>query len=361
MNPVEATLEAREVIAKTHGDYSDANKPKLFKSLGGISKLVFMFKTYSQFISALFADNWVALVKGNNKTIPRAQAAQALGWLTVTHTGAAGVMGGVVTQPLAMAMTALSALLGDDDDPLTYEDAIEEFALYVANGNEALAEMITRGIPRAAGIDLFNRVGLHNILMMTGRDGLDARTEAKELIIGLLGPMAGFIVNAYAGAQQILDGDIVQGIETAAPKAVKDLLKAASHSTEGVTDKGGTPLLSAEKHGAWAATVRAAGFTPAAEARMYEKVGATIRFEKGLQTRATTLRNKFYNAKTADERKEAIRAIVAFNQKNPGAYQIKPSSLSRGLKARGETEIKRDMGMYGRDPATSLRLGWATD
>jgi hypothetical protein len=348
----EAEEFAKQAVSLTQFNYSSGNAPRLFQArgpLGQMGPLIFQFMKYPQHIYALLIDNFRRAVYSGG--MDRKIALKTLAGLFSTHLAAGGVIGAML-QPIKWAIGLAMAAFGDDDEPYTLKNALsgETFDRLIREataelfGNN-LGEIVSAGLPRAAGVDLSNRMSLGSLYF------IDLKTDTAESTLGSLagsfgGPSLNLMMGFWKGAQYINEGQVSKGMEAFMPKAAKDVAKMIRYSSEGLTDATGKEIIGADKLSPWQLFAQSVGFQPAQVSEAYAR-RAAIKDAQGhdAERRATLLR-RFQNAGTAENREGVIRDIQDFNRANPAAG-ISRSQLLKS--ARSFKERAQRSSLYGVD------------
>lgn len=330
--PHEAKVQAaQDAVYETQFDYSDQNKPRYFKPPRGLRGLM-MFKMYAQGIYSLLLTNAAKAWKGDK------QAVKTLVYLTATHSAAAGLAGGLLTEPVRLLLN----LFGVDDDDLE-----REMSNLAANTlGEDFGDLLMHGAPRAVGIDLSSRVGLNNLMLMDVR-GNSAEEKYQNLLTQFLGPAYGGIALSFAKAMDYYsEGETLKAAKAAAPKFIRDVLGAYEEQTRGLTSRTGEKIGVEGEYNAWDALMRGGlGFTPARTARAWERRVGGMAAKQKVQQEADNLRRRFVNASQA-QRMQLLRGeIREFNQENP-VFRLEPKRLWQSVKQRMQRERQQVKGYY---------------
>lgn len=344
MSAFEAQEFAKQAVSLTQFNYSSGNAPRLFQArgpLGQMGPLVFQFMKYPQHMYALLIDNFRRAVYSGG--MDREIALKTLAGLFSTHLAAGGVIGAML-QPIKWAIGLAMAAFGDDDEPYTVKNAMsgETFDRLIRNaaadlfGNE-FGEIVAAGAPRAAGIDLSNRMSLGSLYF------IDMKTDTAESTLGSLlssfgGPLVSLGTGWWKGAQYIADGQVSKGLEAFMPKAAKDAAKAIRYSNEGLTDATGKEIIGADKLSPWQLFAQSIGFQPAQVSEAYAR-RAAIKDAQGYDAdRRAQLLRRFQNA-SVDERAGIIGEIAEFNRGNPMAG-ISRSQLLKSVQSFKERSVR---------------------
>tara|TARA_R110000772_G_scaffold51809_9_gene118904 strand:+ start:1476 stop:8789 length:7314 start_codon:yes stop_codon:yes gene_type:complete len=340
-----ATEAAAEAIYKTQFDYSDLNKPRFFKFTGG--RAIMMFKMYAQGMYALLASNAIGSFKGDNK----AESRKVLAGLIASHSLMGGIFGGLFIEPARVLISIAAALLEDEDDPWDMEYEITAFLAELVGAGAA--ELITRGIPRAIGIDLSSRVGLNNMAFMDVRESRSYEDAWKERLVSVLGPLAGAVGAGARGMDYMSKGEYVRGIEGMVPKGIRDVIKAPRLLNDGLRDYNTKRLLGADTYNWYDTLVQGVGFQTAKTARVYEERIPQQKRDTKLRERRKKLMQMW---RRADNKAEFFREkIRPFNLAN------RTRRITRSGLRKSQVEVRRAerQGVYPTKDRDIARMGRA--
>lgn len=338
-----AIESARQALIRTHFDYSASNRARFMS--GNVTRVITMFKQYSQNVTYLMWRNAYRALKGESPEVRREARRMLLGVATM-HFAAAGTMG----LPLGIfGVTPLLALLsmgmGDEDDPWDWET---EYRNMLADtfGRET-GEAIAKGpIRMLLNVDLASRVGLGDLWIRPPQKEAEGRDLVEAWMITLLGPVAGYAGQMGTAAKAFEEGKLARGVEAMLPKFLASPLKAVRYEAEGVRSwKGadlGITLTEADIVGT------ALGFNPARVAEMYEGRSAVKGREARLQARREELTNIWWESQQAGDRTgvaEALDQIRQFNQRNP-PFVITMKTLKQSAMARRRAQLQTSQGFY---------------
>ncbi len=310
-NHEEAILEAEDLTWDSHFDYANVNRPRVLQN--DAMKVVFLFRQYSLNMTYRLARDFNDSIRGATPTVKKEARTRFAGILGQTF-----MFAGVSGLPLYwLAKTVLDNAFGDDDDPFDTDAALRSW-LY-EQGGQAFAQSVMDGtVGTAAHVDLSARVGLNNLWL---REPMEGEDKGAFYLKELAGPVAGIGVKMFQAADLSDDLYTERALETATPKAISDTMKAMRYAREGVANKRGDVLLPPEELNTYELFTQAMGFTPSDVALQYDQNRAVKGAEQRIEQRRVHLMNQFALAMRNDDNTgtdEAITAIGAFNEKNPG-------------------------------------------
>ena len=237
-NPTAALNYADKIIYTTHGDYSGFNAPRVTRS--SIGRLATQFRKFQLIQLSLMTRLFHDAFAGESKEV-RQIGRRALAY-TVGHTA---VMGGAMGLPGFAALgMVLSKMFGDDDEP---EDI--ELTMRRAIGNDALADLLVKGVPAMLGVDLSGKLGMGQMLSVLPYTDITLSRKGVYEVAGTLltGPFGGLMAKAADGASYIGQGDYYKGIEQLLPTGLANVLKGARVASEGVTSRTGDLTMSPDE------------------------------------------------------------------------------------------------------------------
>jgi hypothetical protein len=319
-----------------------------------------MFKMYGvgmyQLTASLMMDSL-----GRNRTLEgRRQAATALAGIVASHTLAAGVLGGVMMEPLRILMGIWQIAFGDDDEFSDLDTMVQLWAAQIT-GSEVGGRIISRGVWNALGFDLSGRMGLDKILMYNPPEGGDENAFWKFMGATLVGPLiAENIRRGYRAWQMATqEGKPFDAIMQMVPlKAFTDAKKAWELLSRGVTTRAGEEVVSPDTFNVLDAAGRLAGFRTTEEAGATYHANTEFRYKNWKQKRVRELSNEYWAAVDSGDERDIARveaAITRFREKNPGV-RFTAQSLVQSKKMR--IEAARSRAGEGRDPAVRELLAY---
>jgi hypothetical protein len=246
----------------------------------------------------------------------------------------AGVKG---TWMFGIAMVFASLLFGDDAEEEFKRGVIETLG-------PTLGGAVLNGVPgHALGIDLSERVGMPDLWFRSPDKELEGEQEFDYWAIQSLGAGVATLRNIWRGATMALEGNVFRGIETAAPKWIKDLMRAGRYGYEGATTLKGDPMSDPSYLDA---IKQALGFTPAGIAEMYDRRNAKYR----IQERIEGMRDRIYAdldsaIRSGDAKKldAVIKRVDEFNAEYP-ELAITVRGANRSLQQRDRMRQQMDDG-----------------
>lgn len=340
----EQALEtAGQTLRRTHFDYSASNRSRWMA--GNFTRVVTMFKQYSQQMTYLLWRNAHQALKGESLEVRREARRMLLG-VAAMHFSAAGALGlplGVFG--ISPLLGLLSMGMGSDDDPWDWE--VELRKMLADTFGKAGGEAIAHGPLRLlTNVDFASRVGLGDLWVRAPQGDNEGRDLVEKWMLTLLGPVAGYVGNLGTAAKAFDEGKYGRGLEAMLPKMVAAPLKAARYETEGVKSWRGDDLGVILSGGDVLGT--ALGFNPSKVAEMYEGRNAIKGREGRLVARREEIANMFVNAALAGDaemQQEATKAAMVFSLRNP-TMALTAQSLHQSLRAKVKAQALMKQGVY---------------
>jgi len=319
-----AVKEASRLTWKTHFDYQNSSRPRLMQN--DAAKVLLVFRNYNlNVLWRLFRDLH-QMMHGKSAEERREARAQLAGItaMMMFHAGITGTWG----YALLTTLLGLFAPGGSDD----VEDELQR-ALVEMFG-PAGASVLLKGVPGTLiGVDLSNRIGMPELWFRSSDRALEGDDQYNYWLQQMVGAVPGIVENVWRGVQIGYEGNTERGIETAAPKWMRDLMKATRYYDDGVTTINGDEIM--DPVGVKDALVQALGFTPAEVAERY---AANAKL-KNAEQRIIKERSALLAEATGAIRRgtpidpSTMAEIADFNAANPD-YPITSDSILRSLSAR---------------------------
>lgn len=298
---------------------------------GAITPVLLSFMQYTfQLTSKLYRETYAAFKADPNRTEEEnAQIKKEARRFLRGHAAMITTLAGSLGLPTATVLAEVFNQIGDlfDDEEEQPTDVITAYRNFLSDTfGVPIGEVLARGVPRAIGFDLSRRAGEQDIIPFS-RLIADSRTfdeSFKEAGARALGSPFSALTNIFAGAEQIANGNIYKGIETAVPIAAKGVMKGFKMTQDGYTDNAGNVLPMSV--GAKDIMFQIFGFSPAEKAEYSEASYADTRRKSQLARRAQDIRRNLAVAIEQGDRaaaREWMATARAFDRQNP-AFDILP-------------------------------------
>lgn len=346
---------AADMVNQVHFDYSLENRPRYFRQLGGLRmpQWLTMFKMYGvamyQLTGSLFVD---AVSRRGQSREDRARAATALAGIIASHTLSAGVLGGIMVEPLRLLINVFMWAFGDDDEFSDIDTMVQRWATEVG-GSEDAGRLISKGMWNALGFDLSGRMGLDRILVYSPPESF-SDNELYKFAVGLLGPLPVTAIEKGVRAYELATtrGKPLEAIYELIPvRMLQDARKAWKLLNEGITTKAGATIVGPEQFDWLDVVGTAAGFRTTEAQKVSDLAATEFRYKGWKKARASALIQAYtraYRAKDEAAKKRAIEDIREFNRKNP-KDPITGRSVSQSF--RSQEKAAKDRRGEGRNRA----------
>lgn len=338
-NHKQAIEQAIDATYEGHFSYASSNRPRMMQ--GDWARVFLLFKQYGQNMVYTLSRNAYLSAKGDK------QAMKTLAGMLALH----GTFAGILGLPLATTLLGFaSALGGDDDEPWDAEIALRNYLAELLG--DGASEVISKGLPRALGIDLSSRVGLDSLILPRMQEGLEGQRAGESTLAAFSGPVFGIGVNAMAGISDIQNGNMLIGTEKLLPKAVRDLVKTYRYATEGIVDKTGIEIMPQENVSLNDIGQQVLGFRSAKIAQAQEGKSAIYKMDKEIGKTRQRLMNRYakaYMAGDAAGAEEAWQDIKRFNAgigKDYPKLKITKPKLMQSIKQRRRRIEDAEDGIY---------------
>lgn len=341
------------IVQETQMNYSPSNRMAVLNS--PVARPLLQFKQYGQQVTYMLGKAIRdALSKETDPEVRKEQKAFLLYTLL-----SSGMLGGVNGLPfMGTILLLISAIFGDDDEPL---DARYELG-------KALGPVAANGVIGSYLTDWSRRTGLGDVLPIPGLSGSattapEARTrdKIKNMAFDALGP-AGSIAAGFGDAVDAIDrGEALRALESALPKAGKDVLKAARYSGDGLTSSDGIVRVGGDKFSLVDLAFVAGGFKPATEGDVTADANYLYARSKFAALRASLLVKQYTAAQAEGDDTSGIQEkIDAFNEANP-ANAITPKRIKKFIEAKQNRQKIADamggLGFTKKDQELAQQLG----
>jgi hypothetical protein len=365
-----AVSVAKDLTYKSMFDYSTLNKPRYFQQPA--MKVILQFKQFSQQMTYLLARSAYdyigksysegelkdirTLIKDDHRlnkpglaplteaeldaavqqyvkdvrTEARDRLAGTLG-MTAVFAGASGLP---MWWAVSGVMNAMHAAFGDDEEEWDFDNWFKNWTNATFGG--FVGDSISRGVvSQVLGADVASRLSLNDMWYRDARKSADEVTAVQNMMVNLLGPSAGLMINAAEATKQYNDGHIQRALETATPAVIKNALKGIRLGTEGraTTIKGNE--LVGDVTG-YEALLQGLGFSPERVAQRQKSNIEMKNAEQNILNRRQALLDGFFMSVDNgddDMRERVIDKVAKFNAANPGVA-ISGKNLTNSVKTR---------------------------
>jgi uncharacterized glyoxalase superfamily protein PhnB len=315
-----AMAKAQELVNNTQGLYSATNQAPLFNH--PVAKLSLQFKKFAQSMYHLIGMN-IGKALRNAEPGDRAEALKTLAGLTATHVAMAGALG-LPTEPFKYLLMGAQAAGLTSTGWSDVENAVREKA---SNWfGKTAGELVTKGLPRAIGVDLSSRVGLDS-LSSFGEPRSNKEADIKKWAFDTIaGAPIALVGDWIKGMNELTAGNFTKAAELLVPmKFAADSIRAYRQMSEG--RKGSTGKETMSPYSVREAVTRAAGFTPAREAEQSAMNSAFYSASRQDKDERSRLMSSWASAKPSDK-PDAWKKIQSFNKGKSRDQQISMQQLT---------------------------------
>lgn len=365
-----AVDEAKNLTYKALGDYSTLNKPSFLQNQ--YVKVIFQFKQFAIHMSYLLArsayegigkkyspeeiqDIRQQIRVDHNlnkpglppltdseldaatqdyikqvKTEARDRLAGTLGMTFVF----AGVTGLPLWSTLGFIMNSLQAAFGEDDEEWDFDNWFKNWTAKTFGG--FVGDSISRGVAsQVIGADIGSRMSLNDLWYRDTRKSSDEVSAVQNMIIQLLGPSMGLVINTAEAVKQWNDGHLERALETASPAVVKNIMKGMRYEVEGrAVNLKGDELVSDVS--GYESIIQGLGFSPERIAQRQKSNIEMKTIEQKILNRRTDLMNAFFlgvDNSDDDLIDRVLDKVEKFNAANP-EVAISGDHLTRSVQTR---------------------------
>ena len=361
----------KDLTYKSMFDYSTLNKPRFLQNQ--YAKVILQFKQFSQQMTYLLArsayegigkkyspeelDDIRSQIRGDRtvnkpglppltdaeleaavqdyikgvKTEARNRLAGTLG-MTFVFAGATGLP---LWSVLSMTMNALQAVFGEEDDETwDFDNWFKNWSAKTFGG--FVGDSVSRGLAsQVIGADLSSRMGLNDLWYREPRKSSDEVTFMQNLVIQLMGPSMGLVINTAEAVKQLNDGHLERAMETASPAVIKNIMKGMRYTVEGraVNLKGDE--LVGDVSG-YESIIQGLGFSPERIAQRQKSNIEMKTAEQKMLSKRTALMDAFFLAVDNDDDDLMDRVMDKIDKFNgsKGVLPLTGAQLQKSVKTR---------------------------
>lgn len=360
----------KELTYKSMFDYSALNKPRFLQNQ--YAKVVLQFKQFSQQMTYLLArsayegigkkytpeeledikyeiraDHNVnkpglppltdaelnAAVQDYIKQVKVEARDRLAGTLGMTFVFA-GVTGLPLWSVLSFIMNSLQAAFGEDDEEWDFDNWFKNWSAKTFGG--FIGDSISRGAAsQVFGADVGSRMGLNDLWYRDTRKSSDEVSAVQNMVIQLLGPSMGLVINSAEAVKQWNDGHVERAMETASPAVIKNILKGMRYEVEGrAVNLKGDELVSDVT--GYEALIQGIGFNPERIAQRQKSNIEMKTAEQRILNKRNDLMNAFFMAVDTDDDALMDRVLDKIDKYNAskGALPLTGEQLQKSVKTR---------------------------
>ena len=325
----------------------NTSRPRFMQN--DMGKILTVFRNYSVNLAyRMFRDAHQAFAGATAEE--RAEARTQLIGISLSMMAHAGIKGaygyGIIMLLLSMFFP------GDSDDIEEWmQDALlmEGDSIGVAAWNYIMGAALN-GVPgQILGADLTDRIGAPNIWFRGPSSDLEGVDLFNHYFGELFGPIYGIGSGLFRGAALMNDGEWFsendyRGLETAAPKFIRDIMKAGRYGMEGVETMGGDDIL--PDVNPYQLLLQASGFTPAEVSERFDMNSRLKNKEREITDERKDIHKAAAEAIIAGEPipQDVLEDILDFNRRFP-EYPITAKSIKESAQGRVRSHKNADAGL----------------
>ena len=304
-----AARQAIYTTEMTNGGTSAASAPRIAQ--GSVGKVLLMFKRYGvQMYYMLFKMTREMLQKQD--PVVRKQAMKQLAGVY----GSAAIFAGLQGLPLFGVLAMIYNMFKDDDE--------EDFGTAVRAYS---GELAYKGlVNQLTNIDVASRVGLGDLIFRDNKMSSGSATIAETIGETLGGPAYGIATKIERGVKMMREGEVMRGLETAAPTFLGNLMRSWRFATEGANTLRGDPIVG--DIGPWNVGAQIFGFAPADYTKQLEINASLKGIDKYINETATKLRRQYNIAERTydfDQQMDVRQKLEKLYSKHPALGDLETS------------------------------------
>lgn len=295
---------------------------------GPLTPIMTSFQQYNfQMLGLIYRETYKSFERNEADPVRRAQARKFLAGHLSAVTILAGTMGLPFMASISRAVEGLANLLfrDDDDEPFNLDAAYRNYLAEVF-GRDA-GEVIARGVPRALGFDLSNRLGEQYLLpgsrLLSDRrfllDFASTQDAVADAAMRRLGAPLGIPASIAGAASELANGNHLKAMVAGTPIAIQNAFKAYKLSEDGYVDTNGNsvPLTAT----GYDVMLQALGLAPQQKAEYNEVRGVEQIYRLRASKRKQLITTQVTNALRAGDgqaAREWLAEAVEWDRNNPG-------------------------------------------
>lgn len=337
----------------TWGTWNNSRQTGRQGLLGPVSPIAFAFTGYqTQMIEKMYKEIGTAFFDKAASAEERTAARRFLGGHLAAVVGVAGSLGLPAAGWFSGAATKLSGIVTDGEG-YDVEAAWRNFLSDMFG--EKFGEVLSRGVPRALGVDL-SRLGDQDLLPFSQlmRNRQSFKDALPDWAADMTGAPTSMLSNWIVGGQMMASGQVMQGMQQLAPRAIKNVIEGYRMTNEGYTNTKGQKL--PLEPGAWDIMQKMMGFTPAQRAEYSEAARVQAGQRGSVAARAGRIRQSLASAIESGDQETAktwLAEARKFDQAHPTQSILPslPGLLQRRMTARQQAQATgTPLGVDIRDP-----------
>lgn len=328
-----ATEYARDAVDQTQFNYSASNASPIFNT--SVGRVALQFMKYGASMYQLMGSQVANILSSKSTKAERVEAIKGLTYLVGAHVIMSG-FGGLPLEPLKLVFTAGNMFGLTDMEWEDVEAGVREMTAGMVGATAA--EYMSRGLPRALGIDVSNRVNLTDLLVHRPQVSFDERGGIGAYMWQFAGgATGGSLIDIPTGISMLFDGRIMEGVEKLVPiKTLSDISAAVRQGTTGKLSEARDPVLTFSPLDMF---VKGVGFNPAPNANVSERRAMVARGTQYQEDQERSLKLDFYSA-DANARGKFGPRLNKYNAGLPRDEQLSMSDLREYVRDKEKNQKK---------------------
>lgn len=327
------------LIDETHGNYSGFNAPRIMRT--PVGRLLTQFRKFQLIQVSLFTRMIHDSFKGaspEERTVARAALGYSLGHMFA--------LGGLLGMPGAQVIGfILRHSIGDGDEPDNPELTLRKLI-----GDETVANLLVKGLPKMLGVDVSGRVGAGGMLSLAPYADLDmSKKGAEGLIVQAAGPFVGGMLPKFAqGLGMISQGQLWKGLEQLMPTGMDNISKTIRMQNQGMTMSNGDVVMKPEDISFLDATMQVLGLpTNTLTDRQFQS-NTAFESDKFFKEKANQIKSNYVAAHRAGDGEAAADARQAWAELQDARKRngYDKQGLGELMKA-PQAQVKREKNVIG--------------
>ncbi len=339
----EARQIAAHTVKKTQFNYTNFNRARQLNR-SDVTRVMSMYKVYPMGVGGFYVGHIANTINSRKSKRERVIAAKTIALSLGVISAFTGAAGGILVEPIRIAMMALLALWPEDDDSWIknfLEEPTYELRklIFETTGSKKVAEVATEGLPRLVGADMRGRMGYDQLFIRINKKDTALGTFGASLGNFIFGPVWGYVDGMQRAAAYVEQGGGAMGaFQRVSPKIVRDAMKSSQLGSEGLTDFKGRQIRPPEDFSAAERVVKAVGFATATEADTYAARGHQQALRVRFSNRQKALLSMYARADQS-ELAAIRRERKAFNRSLPSALR-RENRITSAMELRARRNFK---------------------
>jgi hypothetical protein len=285
---------ATAVVEDTQGNFARFDSPYVIKAL---PKMTTQYRKYQLMMGWAYGNAFnQAFMDKSISPEEKAMGKRVLGY-TLTH---AGVFAGVTGVPLVTTLAPyVLGWIEGEDEPQDLERWIRENV-----ENERLADVLSRGVFSAVGVDMSTKLSQGKIFHPFPYVDFEASEDGVRDIFfnALAGPSGTTALNFGRSAEYFGQGDILKGIEYSVPKGLRTIIESYRLGTEGFSAKNGDVLVDPREFDMQSLLLNALGIPSTDVQRFKWTRGQQFELSQYVSNESSRIRREYIQAKDDGDR-----------------------------------------------------------